>query len=188
MKKAFTIVELMMVVAIIGMLLGIVTTAAASSIREARQRKADACVKIVEQGIATYYAQKGRWPGPVGDRLEANGTISSRSNDEGVNGQSDANKYVLSDSEVRETVLALIQEWKQNNNPLMDFSGLYVARSAGSNVRGMDFMDAIRGTKQSKRKMKLAEMHFGYPNAHGYFRSFKIVYSIPTDEMKVLKQ
>ena len=42
MKKGFTIIELLVVLAIIGILLGIVTTAAASSIKQARARKADA--------------------------------------------------------------------------------------------------------------------------------------------------
>ena len=55
--------------------------------------------------------------------------------------------------------------------------------------RGLDFMDAVRGTKRSPKRMKLAEMHFGYPETDsGYFRRFKVVYSIPTDEMKVSKQ
>ena len=42
-KKGFTIVELLMVISIIGILLGIVTTAASSSIKSARSRRADAC-------------------------------------------------------------------------------------------------------------------------------------------------
>ena len=42
-KKGFTIVELVMVIAILGILLGIVTSVAAGSIREARKRKAEAC-------------------------------------------------------------------------------------------------------------------------------------------------
>ena len=39
----------------IGILLGIVTTAAASSIKQARVRKAEACCTVVEQGLAAYY-------------------------------------------------------------------------------------------------------------------------------------
>ncbi len=190
MRKAFTIVELMMVVAIIGILLGIVTTAASSSIKQARTHKANTCCKIVEQGIATYYAQKGHWPGSVGEKIK-NGSLGTRSNEEGTDNQSNTDKYVLNNTEVNDMMRALIQEWKQNNNPVMDFSGLFVARKAGGpndRVRGLDFMDAIRGTKQSKKKMVVSEMHFGYPDNDGFFRSFKIVYSIPTDEMKVSRQ
>ena len=45
MRRGFTIIELVMVIAILGILLGIVTTAAANSIKQARSRKAEACCK-----------------------------------------------------------------------------------------------------------------------------------------------
>lgn len=190
MKKAFTIVELMVVIGIIAILLTLVTTAAASSIKQARARKASACCTIVQQGLATYYAQKARWPGTIGDRI-ANGSLGARVNDEGVNSQTDPDKYVLDASEADSMIRELVMESKKRN-PLMDISGLFVSRGQGergSRDYGLDFMQAIRGTKKSKKKMKLAEMHFGYPESeHGYFRRFKIVYSIPTDEMKVSQQ
>ena len=200
MKKGFTIVELMMVIGIIGVLLGVVTTAAASSIKQARARKASACCKMVEQAFATYYAQKGRWPGSIGSRI-AGGSFSGGSNAEGVNGQSDSDKYVLNSSEISSMMTDIIQESK-NGNPLMDISGLFVSRSSAepryescshgnsyypaAGAVGLDFMDAIRGTKRSQKKMKVAEMHFGYPHqTRGGFMPFKVVYSIPTDEMSV---
>ncbi len=188
-RRGFTIVEMLVVIGIIGILLGIVTTAASSSIKQARSRKADACCTLVQQGIATYYAQYGKWPGSIGGRIESG--ISARTNDEGSDGQADADKYVLNASEIDDMIRTMIEEAKKGN-PLMDISGLYVSRQSGEkNDRhfGMDFMDAVRGTKRSKKKMKVAEMHFGYPETdHGWFRRFKVVYSIPTDSMKVSKQ
>lgn len=190
MKKAFTIVELMVVVGIIAILLTLVMTATASSIKQARSRKAAACCEIVQQGLATYYAQKAKWPGTIGERI-ANGSINARSNQEGVNNESDYTMYVLDASEVDSMIRDLVLESKKRN-PLMDISGLFVSRGQGergSRDIGLDFMQAIRGTKTSRKKMKLAEMHFGYPETeHGYFRRFKVVYSIPTDEMKVSQQ
>ncbi len=189
MKKAFTMVELMMVVAIIGILLGIVTTAASGSIKQAREHKANTCCKIVEQGFATYYAQKGEWPGSIGKRI-ASGSFGTRNNEEGVDGHSNSDKYVLEASEIRDMIKALIDEAKKNN-PMMDISGLFVSRNAGepgSKAHGLDFMDAVRGTKQSRKKMSVSEMHFGYPDSNGHFRRFRVVYSIPTDEMKVSRQ
>ena len=47
---------------------------------------------------------------------------------------------------------------------------------------------AIRGTKKDAngQKMTTSQMHFGYPESdHGYFRHFKVIYSKPTDQMKV---
>jgi len=189
-RKGFTIVELLMVIGILGILMGIVTTAAASSIKQARARKAKAVCVVVEQGLATYYAQMGQWPGSVGAKI-ANGSISSQSNSEGLNGSTDSNQYVLSGSEIKEMIAALVQETK-NGNPMFDISGLFVSRDEGeanSRAMGMDFMEAIHGTKRSPKRMTLAEMNFGYPETdHGYFRRFKVVYSIPTDEMKVSQQ
>jgi prepilin-type N-terminal cleavage/methylation domain-containing protein len=188
-KRGFTIVEMLVVMGIISILIGIVTTAASSSIKQARTRKADACCTLVQQALSTYYAQYGKWPGSIGSRI-ANG-ISARTNDEGGDGQTDADKYVLDASEIDDMIKTIVLETKKGN-PMMDISGLYVSRYSGEKTdkyRGMDFIDAVRGTKQSRKKMKVAEMHFGYPETdHGWFRRFKVVYSITTDEMKVSKQ
>ncbi len=172
MRKAFTIVELMMVVGIIGILLGIVTTAASGSIKQARKIKSEACCRILEEGFKTYYAQHGEWPG---------------FNADAVNG----NVYQLSTSEVREAVRKMIAEVKKNNPP-MNISGLYVSRSdgtKGSRHLGMDFKDAIRGTKRSQTKMATSEMYFGYPHPNnGYFRNFVVKYYGETDSLTVSTQ
>lgn len=190
MKRGFTIIELLVVVVILGILLGIVTTAASSAIKQAREHKANALCTCVQQGLATYYAQKDRWPGSIGDRI-ASGSLGARSNEEGVNNQTDPDKYILDGSEVRNMIKVLIEESKKGN-PLMDISGLYVSRDSGEPGRrgfGLDFSDAIHGTQHSRKKMSTSEMYFGYPEKnHGYFRRFKITYAIPVDEMKVGKQ
>ena len=183
MKRGFTIVELMMVVGIIAVLMGIVTTAASSSVKMSRSRKADALCALVQTGLATYYAQKDKWP------ITFSGT---RTNSEGTDGGSDNDRVELTPSEVRQCVLALVNEAKQGN-PMMDISGLFVSRSQGERntgaAYGLDFMSAVRGTKQSRKKMKTAEMYFGYPESeHGWFRRFKMMYSIPGDSIKVTKQ
>ncbi|MGN1075254.1 MAG: type II secretion system protein [Eubacteriales bacterium] len=189
-KRGFTIIELLVVVVILGILLGIMTTAAASAVKQAREHKANVLCACVQQGLATYYAQKDRWPGSVGDRI-ANGSLGSKSNEEGANSQTDPNKYILDGTEVRNMIKALIDETKKGN-PLMDISGLYVSRDSGEPGRrgfGLDFTDAIHGTQHSRKKMSTSEMYFGYPERErGYFRRFKITYAIPVDEMKVGKQ
>lgn len=188
MRRGFTIVELVMVVAILGVLLGIVTTAAASSIKQARKQKADACCKVVQAGFETYYSQKGEWPGNIESKL-----TGDRANSEGRNYNSDDDVYVLDPADVDEMMRDILKEYKRGN-PCLDISGLFVSRhqgNAGSRDLGMDFMTAIRGTKKERngQRMTTGEMHFGYPEeSHGYFRHFKVVYSKPTDQMKVSKQ
>ena len=194
MKRAFTIVELMLVVGVITVLMGIVTTAAAQSIRAARGRRADALCALVQAGMNAYYARYDKWPGTVGG-LIASGQIDTRGNQEAADGTSDDAKYVLNGTEVRSCVKALVDETK-NGSPVMDISGLFVSKAegemSGSKVRkaqGLDFMSAIHGTRSSPKKMETDEMYYGYPDpATGYFLRFKMVYSIPTDQFTVSKQ
>ena len=188
MRRGFTIIELVMVVAIMGILLGIVTTAAAGAIRQARIRKAEACCKVVQAAFETYYAQKGEWPGGIESKI-----TGDKANSEGKEYRSDSDIYVLDPGDVDDMMRDILHEYK-NGNPCLDISGLFVSRydgRAGTRHLGLDFMTAIRGTKQDAngQKMTTSQMHFGYPeSSHGYFRHFKVVYSKPTDQMKVSRQ
>ena len=83
MKKGFTIIELMMVVAILAVLLGIVTTAATASIHQARDRRAQAMKQALQGGIAAYKARRKEWPGKLEDwaaRPGNDGTLGYLSN------------------------------------------------------------------------------------------------------------
>lgn len=191
MKKAFTLIELMVVLAIIGVLLGITVQTISGQFQKSREQKAKTLCAIVHQGIETYRAQKDRWPGSVGDRI-AGGDVLSRNNEEGFENATDYNKYVLESAEVRDMVKAVVREAVDNGNPMMDISALYVSSSPGEahdRGFGMDFMDAVRGTETHPQKMSVDQMYFGYPEtSKGYFRRFKIVYSVPTDSMEVTRQ
>ncbi len=185
-KPGFTIIELMAVVAILGILIGMVMSATTGAIKLARKNKAEASVKCVQQGIETYRAQKDEWPG--GYNTESSGS----SNTDGVNNTTNADRVHLDASEVRAMVKDVVEETCQKGNPMMDVSGLYVSRGAGESGGedyGLDFMEAVHGTEESQVKMSISEMYFGYPEeSNGYFRRFKIVYSRPTDSIEVSKQ
>ena len=200
MKKGFTIVELLMVLGIIAVLMGIVTTAASESIRGARSRKADALCSIVQAGFAAYYAQFDEWPGSVGQMI-AGGSLGTRTNCEGYNYNSDPEKFVLTMSENDDCIREMVLKTKEGT-PMMDISGLFVSKDQGrygEKCRGLDFMQAatIKGMSEAKSKLRgvtggkrltVANMHFGYPDpGTGNFRHFKIVYSIPTDAFSVMK-
>lgn len=180
MKKGFTIVELLMVIGIIAVLMGIVTTAASESMKASRKRRTDALVTLVQAGLAAYYAQNDEWP--VSFKGKA-GNHKTDAND------IDENQYDLDAKEVRECVRKIVESAKEGN-PLIDVSGLWVSRSdgdaSGGRGFGMDFMSAIRGTRKSSTKMKLADMYFGYPNeSTGAFTRFGMGYSISADQLRV---
>ena len=178
MRKGFTIVELLVVIGIIIVLMGIVTTAASESMRSARNNRAKALFALVQSGLAAYYAQNEKWPidfeGRSGNHRKNNGN------------EVDPNQYDLTAGEVRTCVRAIVESTK-SGNPLIDVSGLWVSRSDGETQKGsgMDFMTAIRGSRKSAQKMKLADMNFGYPDSSGAFRRFGMGYSIPADQLTV---
>lgn len=204
-KKGFTIVELLLVIGIIAILMGIITTAVSSSVKSARSQRATALCTLAQTALATYREQMGQWP----SKVSILNNPKPRTNNEGAGGRTDPDKIVLEREEVRQCVLALIEEAKKGN-PMIDVSGLFVADgtskgdlnggtgtgSGGGNENvnvqrayGMDFMSAVRGTPQTRKKLKSANLSYGYPDPEtGYFLRFKMVYSIPTDQLSVMKQ
>ena len=174
MKKAFTLLELMVVMCIIAILLGLVVTAQAGYTKLNRKQRAQASCAVVKQGIETYMAQnEGRWPG---------------GNEPGFfDGYN--SKESLSGSHVRSVVKALIMEYVNNGVQVMDFSKLHVSRvngEKGTKGRAIEFNDAVRGTEENPKKMAVSEMYFGYPDPNtGYFRRFKITYAKQADDVEV---
>ena len=169
-KRGFTIVELLMVIAVIAVLISITTTSVLGAMKRARGQRANALCELVKQGLCTYYAQKGEWP--WGDKTTV-----------GEDGY-----YWLTEAEIRSAILELVKESKKHN-PMMDISGLYVSTQSGepgSRNYGMDFMTAVRGSKRHPDKTQASQLYYGYPESeHGYIRRFVIGYSPVTDQIVV---
>ena len=184
MRKGFTIVELLVVIGVIIVLMGIVTTAASESMKASRSRRRDALISLVQAGLAAYYAQNDKWP-----KFEPSGKTGNHKHN---GNEIDENQYDLSASEVRDCIKEMIMSVK-TGNPLIDVSGLWVSKSKGDKNEGegygVDFVTAIRGNRRNAKKWVLSDMYFGYPNeSNGRFVRFGIGYSFATDKMTVGKR
>ena len=168
LRKGFTIVELLMVITVIAVLLGIVTTAATASIRAARQRRAQAMRSIVQGGLDVYHRQKDEWPGAI-ESLASNGTSRDLTTEE----------Y---DSVMQE--LLRQSTGTEGKNPVMDPTGLMVMRAGSPNGKttGVDYRTAVTETKT----MTVKQMTVVYPISDtGKATRFTIHYNAASDSASV---
>ena len=174
MRKAFTIVELMVVVAVIGVLMTIVTTASINAIHSSREQRKEAMRVALQASIATYQASndKGDWPGALKNAAE--------------NGRS----VVLSEEEAQNVFRIIVQKSTGESGaplPLIDPHALFVAPSGAVDGRsaGIPFDEARRGDAHHA-KIPVARMVFGYQmKDSGKFHRFNIVYHAETDSVEV---
>lgn len=195
-RSAFTIVELLVVVAIIGILLGLVSMAANGALKNARAKRSTAMCAVLQQAINTYYAQKGEWPSAIKNKAE------------NMNGK---DMYVFGASETDKIFQDIVKSSVGANASmrLLDPMGLFVADSGklnnggngcfdnhaeknGANycgnqkcINGRDFSDAV---KRGKLHLSVSKMAFGYQGEeYGKFCRYWIVYNGRTDSVTVSK-
>lgn len=186
-RRGFTLIELMTVVTVLAILLTIVVTTATGSIQSSRAQRTQAMCTLLETGLETYKQQYGKFPDPLGSKIE-----------DGTFGNSESDTYELSSEEVRRMVYALVAEAK-NGNPMIDVSQLFVAgknnelrgNKPQNKVTGLSFFDAVHGQneREYRNRMRVSDMFFGYQHKEtGYFLRFKMVYSIPAEKISVMQQ
>jgi len=181
-RSGFTIVEMLVVVAILGVLVGIVTTAAGTAIRQTRVKRCAAMRTVLQAGLATYYAQKGEWPGRL-KNLSEKGTAGGK-----------LRVDYLSETEADAVFQELVTE-SLKGSPMLDVTGLFVADvsavgsdSSKTKVHGRDFRVAISKDKKTGNR-KPRQLAYGYATQRdGVFRRFIIKYNYETDSVTVMTQ
>ena len=179
MKRGFTIVELLMVMAILAVLLGIVTTAATASIRQSRDRQAQAMKQTLQNGIAAYKVRKDRWPGTLeswADNGVHQGTV-------GYLSRTDYDKVVQE--------LLRVSTGRFAKNRVMDPVGLTVmAVSENDGVTGcLDFRSVTTKNNKHAKQMEYSEMTVVYPKTDtGKAYRYVIEYNTESDEVTVMTQ
>ena len=205
-RAAFTIVEMLVVIAIIAILAGAITMGVNGMFYKSRFSRAIAMRNALQSGLETYYARMGKWPGPL-DSISKDG---SKKNEIELEDKADLCFREI----VRESV-------KANANPVLDPTGLFVtekldhADDGCTDVHGNwnDFLNHVFGknsntkykkcngkckrgynfqevtNKGAKHKIKVPQMNFGYagPN-HGRFCKFRLFYYPKSDTVRVYLQ
>ena len=180
-KSGFTIVEMLMVIGILAVLMGLVTTAATAAIRQSRSRRTEAAKQILQSGISAYYAQHNYWP-PKSGQLQSWA-------ENGMNGNDHVDALSASDYDTMMRELAKKSYGSGSAQPVLDFSGMMVATATAatqSRGHGQSFSDAVTKNKKHGSTIKLADMVFGYITKDGYFRRFIVQYNADSDTVTVM--
>lgn len=184
-RAGFTIVEMLMVIAILGALVGIVTTASSVAVKSARERRIMALKGGVKNGIMAFRNQTGYYPPTSGGRLQ-------RWSLDGMD--SDKKADYLSDADYDTLMRGLVKDCmkKSGGRPVMDPMGLIVTTSAGASRRashGREFREAVKKGKRHGAVIPVSSMCFGYADAEsGAFRRFVVRYNAETDDVRVMTQ
>jgi len=194
-KRGFTIVEMLMVIAVLAVLMGIVSTAATSVIRKSRGRKNEALKAALQAGIATYYQQEGFWPPGKNGKLQnwADNGLDAKYRSKGQH------VAKLEEQDYDALMLALMTRClNASGNPIMDVSNFTAVRKSLTSAKGTDglptchgdevrlWVGKIKATNASGASPQISEMTFGYSSPDkGYFRRFVIKYNADADNVTV---
>ena len=177
-RQGFTIVELLMVIGILAVLLGIITTAATASVRQARERRTSAMKQTLQNGIMAYRQLKDQWPGKLEDWAERQnrGTVGYLSN-----GDYDKVMQELLKNSAGKSVKVRV----------MDPVGLLIMGATGTDGKssGVDFRSAATKKGPYAKRMSTSEMTVIYQkkeSGKGY--RYVIEYNAESDSVTVMTQ
>lgn len=196
-KRGFTLVEMLVVIAVISVLVGITVVALKGVLASARSKRCESMKVVLAQGISTYYAQEGEWPDVIEQALKKQN--ANEKSIEITNGDAD---------KLFRQVVGKAFGKSGTKSMLLDATGLYVCEAnrcgnankgcfgnhsnsasvdycRGKGCRlGIDFAEAVK--KGGKRHIPLDNMAFGYPDPNtDMFHRFKVIYNTRTDSVTV---
>ena len=177
-RRGFTIIELLMVIAILAVLLGFITVAATASIRQARERRAQAMKQTLQNGIMAYRQLKDEWPGKIENWAEQTheGTLGYLSN-------GDYDKVMQS--------ILKASAGKSVKTRVMDPVGLLIMGASGTDGKssGVDFRSAATKNGPYAKRMSTSEMTAVYQKKeNGKAFRYVIEYNTESDSVTVMTQ
>jgi len=194
-RRGFTIIELLVVIAIISVLTTIVVVAAGGAIKQSRSRRAAAMRTALEQAVATYYAQVGKWPDVIEQKAqtmdEETYTFSATETDrifQQIVGKAygkSGTRSILVDASA--LFVANASSLRNNHNGCFDNHADRKASNYCGNqgcIGGRDFQ--LAANRNSKDYINFSNMAFGYAGPeNGKFCRFWITYNAKTDSVTV---
>jgi prepilin-type N-terminal cleavage/methylation domain-containing protein len=124
-KKAFTLVEILVVIAIIAILAGVILSAIGSALRYAKRTKANAMCVQLQTAVQGFYIEYGVYPVQTADATGVDTYYS---------GNSDTTRW-----------LGLMEALCGNINPLTGAAIAPASETVSSNTRGIKYISPTRG-------------------------------------------
>ena len=174
-RRGFTIVEMLAVIGVVAILISIIASVASNSIRAGRGKRAAVMGSSLQQAIASYYAEEGKWPS----------LIESANTD----GEDTVKFEGTQADQIFQEVVGKGFGKSGKKSMLVDASGLFVCESSAANgnrARGYNFSE-VTGSS-AKHRIGLKQMAFGYQDAgSGCFRRSRVIYNCRTDSVTVVQ-
>ncbi len=171
-RRGFTILELLVSIAILAILVGLVANQVSGAYWNARKRRMESIQLMIQTAIETYNLRHGRWPGKLED-------YATKASDEAYR--------VLTYAESDDVFCTLLKgSCSKSRSPYLDPSSMFVAKKtiehdSWKRKGGMDFAVAVR------KKIPPSQLTLGYPTfGRANFHRFVIVYFPRTDTVKVM--
>ena len=154
-KRGFTLLELMLVIAIIAVLSAIAINTWMNAIRDTRAKKAIAARRTLTNAVMTFKVENGEYPPEIQSLVDKGGT----------------GKKYLSQSQTKK-VIDKVVEATEKGHTMMDVTGLYVKTSGG---------DVVEYNEARREKMSVSA--WGYTTPDGSFRSLFLGYNPISDQV-----
>ena len=185
-----------MVIAVLAVLMGIVSTAATSVIRKARTRENEALRSALQAGIATYCQQEGYWPPGKNGVLQdwADNGLDAKYRNKGQN-------VVALDDDAYDSLMSHMAArcLDVRKSRVMDFANFIgVRKDAAKHKDPNDGLPTCHGKKAknwltafraSGSSVRPDDLTFGYSSStsrgNGRFRRFVIKYNSEADNVTV---
>ena len=175
-KRGFTIIELLMVIAILSILFGIITVAVTASMRQARDQRTEAMRQTLESGITAYRQLMDRWP----ERIESL-----------AEGDNKGTRFTISGGDYDSVMQELLKmsASKSAKVRVMDPVGLLVMRASApdGSSSAVEFRLAAQKNGKYAKRMSTSDMTVVYQNGSGRAQRYKIVYDTVQDSVSVQK-